>query len=885
MSAMGDEKPVLMLPAARWWAAQGVPVLPLHHPTLTSSLTWMCSCRKTDCHSPAKHPLGDLAPNGLKDATTDQDTITRWWTKYPEANIGLRTGVVFDLLDIDGPDGETALAALTSELGGEPESMCKVRSGRPNGGRHYYCTPPGLGSFSGGRKNVPKGLDCKSTDGYVVAPPSVHITGQRYEWIEPWGTITGTVTWTVVHAHLVNIPVENEPFTGPAILPTPGNAFADAVLNRLLDEMHSAIEGNRWQTLACDVLFDAARAVAGGTLDRHVVLTAIRPVALGAGLARSEIDRIPRLLDEAIVKVAQPITPRGQVAPPRAAVTMPAAEKVDEITWRTPDPLVDELPEFPMWTLGPLEKAALALAEEMQTPPDLVGMFMLAALAATVRGRVRVMITDTWWEPLNLYVAVVLSSGETKSPAVARIAQPLRDLESDMQAVARPQVSAAEQQRRMQERRLRHAEERAVKAVGADRLVAEDDARQAREELDNMTVPPLPRLLVGDITPEGLVRVLADQGGALASLTTEGGLFDTFAGGRYSGGLANLDAILQAHDGREPILVDRKNGDPIRVERPCLTLGLAVQPQVIETIGGNDAARGRGFLARWLYAVPKSRVGTRSVERTLTPANGFVDFVDVIGAFDDFLRRSSVGLVRTASTHLDGTTPQVNSPLGSSVDFVDGRYKDDLKLSSSSIDLHMAYRHDLEARRHPETGDLAGITAWANKLDGQIARLAALLCLLDLAHSHMQSLRHIQSLRHVPTKLTQLPGHGESVDSVDVQVADDHMIKACSLADYLIVHAQYAHVLMSPNEGPSATARQLLGWLRKQHATEFSIREAHSALRGRVVFRKAEIVHHAAHLLVEKGYLVPAAPEAGKPGRPPSPRFYVNPAIHAGWLS
>src|SRR5688572_8635175 len=50
-----------------------------------------CACGKKDCRK-AKHPIGTLAPNGFKDATTDADVIRRWWSAHPDANIGIPTG-------------------------------------------------------------------------------------------------------------------------------------------------------------------------------------------------------------------------------------------------------------------------------------------------------------------------------------------------------------------------------------------------------------------------------------------------------------------------------------------------------------------------------------------------------------------------------------------------------------------------------------------------------------------------------------------------------------------------------------------------------------------------------------------------------------------------
>jgi Bifunctional DNA primase/polymerase, N-terminal len=74
-------------------------------------------------------------PHGVKDATCNQARILAWWTSHSLANIGLATGHRFDVLDIDGPEGEQAIRALAAE-----HSLISlgplVRTG---GGGWHYC--------------------------------------------------------------------------------------------------------------------------------------------------------------------------------------------------------------------------------------------------------------------------------------------------------------------------------------------------------------------------------------------------------------------------------------------------------------------------------------------------------------------------------------------------------------------------------------------------------------------------------------------------------------------------------------------------------------------------------------------------------------------------
>src|SRR4029450_12030998 len=89
-----------------------------------------CSCRDPDCGQPAKHPLGSLVPHGVKDATCNRARLLAWWPRHPQANIGLATGHRFDVLDVDGPEGQAAMRALAAEYGFGGSGA----AGRPGGG-------------------------------------------------------------------------------------------------------------------------------------------------------------------------------------------------------------------------------------------------------------------------------------------------------------------------------------------------------------------------------------------------------------------------------------------------------------------------------------------------------------------------------------------------------------------------------------------------------------------------------------------------------------------------------------------------------------------------------------------------------------------------------
>jgi hypothetical protein len=175
--------------AALGYASRGIPVLPLHYPVPHRSLQSItgdtrpaveravCSCGDAGCGQVGKHPLGSLVPHGVKDATCNRARILAWWTRHPQANIGLATGHRFDVLDVDGPTGAQAIRTLAAEHG-LASSGPLVRTG--GGGWHFYLAPTDLGNVH------PRGLahvDWRGRGGYVVAPPSRHASGHPYQWV------------------------------------------------------------------------------------------------------------------------------------------------------------------------------------------------------------------------------------------------------------------------------------------------------------------------------------------------------------------------------------------------------------------------------------------------------------------------------------------------------------------------------------------------------------------------------------------------------------------------------------------------------------------------------------------------------------------------------
>lgn len=166
------------LEAALDYARRGWPVFPIHHPVRKGNRN-ICSCGKPDCNS-AKHPL---TLHGLKDATCDQQQIKMWWTKHPQANVGIITGPESGLvvIDVDPRSGGADSLKAISKLGNIPVTPMAYTGG---GGEHIYLAHPGNGVKVKSTSQVAgyAGIDIKGDGGYIIAPPSRHISGGKYSW-------------------------------------------------------------------------------------------------------------------------------------------------------------------------------------------------------------------------------------------------------------------------------------------------------------------------------------------------------------------------------------------------------------------------------------------------------------------------------------------------------------------------------------------------------------------------------------------------------------------------------------------------------------------------------------------------------------------------------
>lgn len=494
--------------------------------------------------------------------------------------------------------------------------------------------------------------------------------------------------------------------------------------------------------------------------------------------------------------------------------------------WEAPTPLTAAtvLPAFPVSALTPwLARQVEAVAEAIQTPVDLPGCLALAALSTAAGGRAEVTVRRGWSEPVNIYTVVVMEPSARKSPVFKAMIQPIYDLETQLQEESKESIQAARVSLHAAEGVAEKAQKMAATAVG-DATVDDDarsralaDAVEAALSADAITVPVEPRLVADDATVQQVATILAQQGGRLAVLSDEGTIFENVAG-RYSGA-PNAEVFLKGYTGTQ-LRVDRGDRHE-HVPNPALTLGLTIQPTVVDELP--EKLRGNGFLARILYARPVPMSGHRRSRPDPVP---------------DHVTKEYNTLLHTVAHTLHGFTEPAA-----------------LVFTDAADDLMAAIQEEIEPKLDPASGEWRYMADWAGKLHGQTARIAALL--------------HIAEHPHNPwTK----------------QVTAETVESAWALGEYFATHAMFTFEQIGRNATVDIAGR-ILAWLtsptglaaKNPVCDRFTKRDAFNAVRRAGTL--AEEIEPALNLLDDLGHIAAEPPPEGprKRGRQPSPTFYTHP--------
>ncbi len=522
----------------------------------------------------------------------------------------------------------------------------------------------------------------------------------------------------------------------------------------------------------------------------------------------------------------------------KAASNGRSARKLDDKTDNTPDAVVSSVTssDFADWPealaiTGPEPGPMLAedfpgfigdmvgaVAENSETPVELPGLVALGVLATACQQRFDIACDGDHREPLVLWCCPALNSGERKTSVLGVLSKPLRSFERATRADMADDLRQAESMRRTLEKRVDALRGQAARADGQKALA------DIQREIDAVEreLPPVEyplTLIADDCTVEHIATLLSRNGERLTILSDEAGVFDLMAG-RYNRGVANLDVYLQSHAG-SPVRVDRGSREPIDLERPCLSIVVSPQPSVLEELGKRKDFAGRGLLARFLFAVPQSRLGYRSLRPQPIPPEVSQRWSDTVSRMLAIEQTADVfGKPEPQTLYLSETAYQA--------------WKSEA----------LANESDMQPGKPWATQ-----TAWASKYPGAVLRIAGVM--------------------HVAL----------SVDADNVpageEVSGDTMNAAVRLGQKIKAHTLKTFGVMALNDD-QRFARKILEWVRREKLPRFTAREAaiHCNSAG-----SSKELDGAFGLLAECGWIRQGAKQQPDGGGRPSQPWHVNPAV------
>jgi putative DNA primase/helicase len=256
------------------------------------------------------------------------------------------------------------------------------------------------------------------------------------------------------------------------------------------------------------------------------------------------------------------------------------------------------------------------------------------------------------------------------------------------------------------------------------------------------------------------------------------------------------------------------------LDTPNITMGLAVQMDVLMGMGKRSAFVGRGVNDRMLYTIPESLLGRRTLDSKPVPEsiknayNGLVfDLLDIEPEEDENGKKQPYTLTLSHAAYREWS------------------------------DFYNAVEKDLGPDGKFETAK-----GWAGKLPGAAARLAALLHCAEN-----------------PVKPWSRP------------VSADTMSRALELAATYSEHALLAFNVMGADADLSG-AEKILSWIEKNRFESFTKRECFNAMKS--TFKRVAAIDDPLSVLEERNYIRSEVLQTG--GRP-SVKYTVNPEVIKEW--
>jgi len=745
---------------------RGISVIPLHGPD--------------EPHDEPEDKRGKRpALNTWKQYQTQQPKeaeINKWFGNGRKSNLGVVTGSVSGITIVDFDSAEAVKLAKERNFPTTP----LVKTGK---GYHAYCR------YRDGHRNFQKradlpGIDLRGEGGYAVAPPSVHATGKQYGWVSGRGLddveLAEVPEWIIAQSDAERTPIE--------------------------DVFQGVDKGSRNEALA---------RVAGSVIAKGDNYEE----ALQFCLTWNNRNKPPlpeREIEGTVKSIWQTHQRNKSISSPCHAGESLSQAGIESLEWPEPILFGDiETPDIqasllPSW----LGEYAKAVSDNTQTPPGLAVMMGLSTIATCIQKRVEVSpYGDDYKEPLALWTLTGLPPASRKTAVKSAMTAPLSMWEKEQALSLSDEIKRIACIRSVNLKRIEKLTKKAAEQEDPlERQITIDEIERLDRDTPDEIVAP--RLLIDDITPERTPGVMAQHGERVGLLSDEGGIFEIMSG-LYSNGRANLNVFLQAHAGAS-VRVDRQDRTGY-LERPALSVGLTVQPDVISELsqGGKGRFRGNGLLARFLYCIPRNNIGTRDVTRR-TPIPQSIKSRYQAGIYDLL----SIELLRGDQGR---EIPRI------------------LSLSKDALQSWEQFSQYIESIQGPN-GDLESIQDWSGKLPGAALRIAGLFHVIE---------------------------HGLAVPVISKQTIE----RSLDLSELLIPHAKAAFELMA-DDPAYHDAKQVYKWILSRGETSFKQNEAFRELRR---FRHIDRLEKALKILNDR-HIISGPTRIGTGGRP-SIIYLVNPLL------
>ncbi len=572
--------------------------------------------------------------------TTDAE-IARFWPDEGRANIGINLGPSrLVVLDFDTPE---AFAPWAAEHPDAAHSFTVARDNAAPGRCHVYFTlAEGQAAPANQTKTATGWGDLLAVGRQVVAPPSIHHTGGKYEattdaaplpWKDeytpaPWGKAEGFAFDEALPRQTPPPPRSDAPGLPPTVRATIEAGAPEGERNATAFKLACQLrdEGHRAAAIYAHLETFAARC--RPPMDEGEITAALTSALSKAPREPARGPNAPRYVQH----------PAGAPPPPPGPPEPTPAED-----WPEPEPLgvlAADPPAWP-WEVMPrsLRGIGRSIAETMNVPDELPGMAALCCASIACRKIATVAIKSDHRQFANLFGMAILPPATGKSPASKPLLAPLLSWQIEARKAWAVEHRAWSARAKIAKAEVTGLEKQAAKGESNPEELAR---RVAELEAITEARPAPPVLFMDNATGEAMARTMGATGGRMGVFSTDARDVLAIARGKYTDGRDDISIWLKGHGG-DYLAYHRAATDkpPFEIAEPVLSAFLATQPDALKSLGKSRALVDSGFLARWLFVIPATNENTDYPEASVP----------------DYLRREYAGTI-TALLGMTQTTDE-----------------------------------------------------------------------------------------------------------------------------------------------------------------------------------------------------------------------------------